>query len=68
MSEKQKEILEESVFSLEVEGFQITDAEKQIVGEMLEGKRTLQSIIQEYKTGAFPKYNKRCRNLRKKIF
>lgn len=48
MSEHNKEILEESVFSLEVKGFKITDTEKQIVREMLEGKRTLDSIIQEY--------------------
>ena len=48
MSEYQNEILEEAVFSLEVEGFKVTDSEKQIVREMLEGKRTLQSIIQEY--------------------
>jgi len=48
MSEKHKEILEESVFSLEVEGFKVTDEEKQIISEMLEGKRTLQDIIQEY--------------------
>ena len=48
MSERNKEILEEAVFSLEVEGFQVTTTEKQIVSEMLEGKRTLQSIIQEY--------------------
>jgi hypothetical protein len=48
MSEKQKEILEEAVFSLEVEGFEVTETEKQIVSEMLEGKRTLQDIISEY--------------------
>ena len=48
MSEHNQEILEESVFSLEVEGFVITDEEKQIVSEMLDGKRTLQDIVQEY--------------------
>ena len=48
MSENQNEILEEAVFSLEVEGFKVTDTEKQIISEMLEGKRTLQDIIQEY--------------------
>ena len=48
MSDKNKEILEEAVFSLEVEGFKVTDEEKRIVVEMLEGNRTLQDIIQEY--------------------
>ena len=48
MSEKHKEILDEAVFSLEVEGFKVTDEEKRIVREMLEGKRSLQDIIKEY--------------------
>jgi len=48
MLEYQKEILEEAVFSLEVEGFKVTDTEKRIVSEMLGGKRSLQDIIQEY--------------------
>ena len=48
MSEHNREILEEAVFSLEVEGFQVTDTEKLVVSEMLDGKRTLQDIIQEY--------------------
>ena len=47
MSERNREILQESIFSLAVEGFHVTDYEKKIVSEMLEGKRTLQSIIDE---------------------
>ena len=47
MTERDKEILEEAAFSLSVEGFDVTDAEGEMVGEMLEGKRTLQSIIDE---------------------
>ena len=48
MTERHKEIIDEAAFSLEVEGFYVTDSEKQTVAGMLEGKRTLQSIIQEY--------------------
>jgi len=48
MSKDNEKILKESIFSLEVEGFHITDEEKQKVADMLEGKRTLASLIAEY--------------------
>ena len=48
MSRDNEKILKESIFSLEVEGFHISEEEKQKVADMLEGKRTLESIIAEY--------------------
>jgi hypothetical protein len=47
MSEENKKILDEAAFSLAVEGFFVTDDEKYKVAEMLEGKRTLESIVAE---------------------
>jgi hypothetical protein len=48
MSDRNKEILNEAVFSLEAEGFTVTDLGKQMVSEMLEGERVLQGIIREF--------------------
>ena len=47
MSERNKKILDEAAFSLAMEGFIVTDDEKQQVAEMLEGKRTLDNILSE---------------------
>lgn len=52
MTIKQKEILDEVVFSMEVEGFYIPEKERQTLSEILEGKRTYQDVLADYITEA----------------
>jgi hypothetical protein len=47
MTDRNNEILEEAIHSLEIEGFYITDSEKTMASDMLEGKRTLPDVIAE---------------------
>jgi len=45
MSNEHEKIIREAAFSLEVEGFDVTDNEKQTALDMLEGRITLEDII-----------------------
>ncbi|GHV45735.1 hypothetical protein FACS189492_3060 [Clostridia bacterium] len=48
MTEKQKRHLDEVVFSLSVEGFDVPDSEKNTLIEILDGKRTYQDVLSQY--------------------
>ena len=48
MTAKQKEILDEVVFSFEVEGFDIPADERKTLTDILEGKRSSKDVLAEY--------------------
>ena len=48
MTTKQKEILDEVVFSWHVEGLDLTDDEKNTLADVLEGKRSFQEVLDGY--------------------
>jgi len=52
MTEKQKEILDEVVFSWHVEGLDLTGDEKNTLVDVLEGRRTYQEVLDAYITEA----------------
>jgi len=49
MSDKIKDIVKEAAYNLSVEGLYVTDEETQKVIEVLEKKRSLESVIDFYK-------------------
>ena len=48
MTMKQKELLDEIVFSWHVEGLDLTIDEKNILADVLEGKRSFQEVLDGY--------------------
>ena len=48
MTTKQKEILDEAIFSLSVEGMYVTNEEKEVAIDVLEGKRSFQEVLDGY--------------------
>ena len=48
MSEQQKQNLEEVIFSMAVEGFEIPEEEKNTLIDILEGRRTYQEVLNSY--------------------
>lgn len=48
MTKKQKTHLDEVIFSMEVEGFNIPDEEKEILIGVLNGKYTFQEVLDSY--------------------
>lgn len=48
MTEKQKTHLDEVIFSMEVEGFEIPDEEKETLIDILNGRYTFQEILDSY--------------------
>ena len=48
MTEKQKEHLDEVIFSFAVEGLDITDEEKTVLIDVLAGRRTYQEVLDAY--------------------
>lgn len=48
MTEQQKKNLEEVIFSMEVEGFDIPDDEKENLIGILDGKYTFKEILESY--------------------
>ena len=48
MTMKQKELLDEVVFSWHVEGLDLTDDEKNTLVDVLEGRRSFQEVLDSY--------------------
>lgn len=48
MTERQKTNLKEVIFSMEVEGFNIPDNEKQTLISVLDGKYTFSEVLDSY--------------------
>ena len=48
MTKKQKTHLDEVIFSMEVEGFEIPDEEKETLIDVLNGRYTFQEILDSY--------------------
>ena len=48
MTDKNKIILDEVIFSMEFEGFSIPENERQTLSDILEGKRTYQDVLIGY--------------------
>ena len=48
MTDKNKIILNEVIFSMEVEGFKVPENERQTLSDILEGKRTYQDVLNGY--------------------
>jgi len=48
MTNKQKEILDEVIFSWHVEGLDLTSDEKNTLVDVLEGKRSYQEVLNGY--------------------
>jgi len=52
MSEKQKKNLEETVFTMHAEGFNLTEEEKQTLSDILIGKYSYKEVCEQYLIGA----------------
>ena len=48
MTDKNKKVLDEVIFSMEVEGFYIPENERQTLADILDGKRTYQDVLNGY--------------------